>query len=246
MKNLYIELADSPFKREKGLMYRKRLAQNGGMLFKFASPEYHKFWMQNTYIPLDIAFVDDNGKILQIETMTPMSTRAVASAHSCRYALEVNKDWFKNNGVRVGDRIAGYGIKGYKKLAQVLDTPPMPPGQGQEQQPQPDPNVMLNKTTKQKLEEADRDGKSMIVIYYTKSQKTLPPKTISPPFTFEADAEGKHDGIVKVWDEQTAGWKSLIIDNILSLEPEEATTNIPKKQEGNPELVRKDISVQKV
>jgi uncharacterized membrane protein (UPF0127 family) len=244
MKNLYIELADSPFKRERGLMYRKRLARNGGMLFKFASPEYHRFWMQNTYIPLDIAFVDDDGKILQIETMAPMSTRAVASAHSCRYALEVNKGWFKSNGIKVGDRIDGYGIKGYKKIAQL--TPDSMQGQVPQQPPQPDPNIMLNKTTKQKLEEADRDGKSMIVIYHTKSQKTLPPKTISPPFTFEADAGGRHDGVVKVWDEQTAGWKSLLIDNIISLEPEEAIAKIPKKQEGNPELDRKDIGVLKV
>lgn len=243
MKHLYIELADSPEKRERGLMHRKRLSQNGGMLFKFTSVEYRSFWMQNTYIPLDIAFVDDNGKILQIETMVPLSTRAVSSKHSCRYALEVNKGWFKNNGVGVGDRIAGYGIKGYKKTAQAVDAPPLSdPATQQPPQPQPDPNVMLNKTTKQKLEEANRDGKSMIVIYQTKSQKTLPPKVISPPFNFEPDAEGMHDGVVKVWDEQTAGWKSFLVDNIISLEPEQIESppktpaNISTKEEGNPGL----------
>jgi uncharacterized membrane protein (UPF0127 family) len=94
MKKLKIELADTPSKRELGLMGRKKLAQNNGMLFKFPESNVLSFWMKNTYIPLDIAFLDDNGRIVQIESMNPLSTRTTSAKQPCRYALEVNKDWF--------------------------------------------------------------------------------------------------------------------------------------------------------
>jgi len=110
MKKLYVEIADTPSKRSSGLMHRKHLSANDGMLFKFSNPSRLSFWMQNTYIPLDIAFLSDNGRILQIESMVPLSTRPVFAKKRCRYALEVNKGWFKTNGVVVGDRVAGEGI----------------------------------------------------------------------------------------------------------------------------------------
>jgi len=110
MKHLLIEIADTPSKRETGLMKRKVLSENEGMLFKFPYPQGLRFWMKDTYIPLDIAFVDDDGTILQIEEMYPRSTRTVDSNYYCRMALEVNHGWFKKNSIKVGDVIAGEGI----------------------------------------------------------------------------------------------------------------------------------------
>ena len=110
VKKLQVEIADSQLKREYGLMDRRSLRPNGGMLFKFPHPHYLSFWMKDTYIPLDIAFLDDDGRVLQIEQMNPLSTRAVSSQHICRYALEVNKDWFGKNKITIGSLIIGEGL----------------------------------------------------------------------------------------------------------------------------------------
>lgn len=110
MNKLKVEVADTPTKREYGLMDRKVLANNQGMLFKFPYAHYLSFWMKNTYIPLDIAFLDDNGRVLQIETMSPLSTRAIRCDHLSKYALEVNKGWFKQNNISVGSLIIGEGL----------------------------------------------------------------------------------------------------------------------------------------
>jgi len=110
MQKLYIELADTPIKRQYGLMDRRNLDKNAGMLFKFPEKDRRHFWMQNTYIPLDIAFIDDDGKIFQIANMIPTSTKPVSSSRSCRYVLEVNRGWFKNNGLKVGSSVGLDGI----------------------------------------------------------------------------------------------------------------------------------------
>ena len=102
---LFVEIADSPETREIGLMERKHLAENKGMLFKFQNPHHLSFWMKKTYIPLDIAFLNDDGKILQISEMIPMNLRAVRSNVPCKYALEVNKGWFNKNQLNVGSQI---------------------------------------------------------------------------------------------------------------------------------------------
>jgi len=109
MQKLYIEVADTPLKRQYGLMDRRDLGKNAGMLFQFPNKARRSFWMQNTYIPLDIAFIDGRGKIFQIANMIPTSTKPVSSSRSCRYVLEVNRGWFKNNGLKVGSSV---GIDG--------------------------------------------------------------------------------------------------------------------------------------
>ena len=124
MKKLFIQLADNNSKREKGLMFCKSLSKNSGMLFKFPYAHHLRFWMKNTYIPLDIAFINDDGKILQIENMSPLSTRAVTSSYPCKYALEVNGGWFKKEYINVGDYIGGEAInKPIKHTAQVVKKP---------------------------------------------------------------------------------------------------------------------------
>jgi hypothetical protein len=96
---------------------------------------------------------------------------------------------------------------------------PIDPNQPNPNQPQqPDPDVTLNMSNKEKLDNADLKGKDMILIYQTKGGLTLPPKVISPPFHFEKDEDGRHNAVVKAWDNQTGGWKSFLLDNMLSLE----------------------------
>jgi uncharacterized membrane protein (UPF0127 family) len=130
-ETLQIEIADTPSKRERGLMWRKSLGENEGMLFKFNNPQRLSFWMANTYIPLDIAFLDDYGKIFQIEKLDPMSTYSVSSSKPCKYALEVNKDWFKKRNFSIGTKIISdikkLSFRQEKKMVLSQNAPATPP-----------------------------------------------------------------------------------------------------------------------
>jgi len=105
MKKLKVEIADTPSKQQTGLMFRKHLSANAGMLFSFERPRKMMFWGQNTYIPLDIAFVDEDNRIRQIAYITPLSTKAVRSDERMKYALEANAGYFSNNDIKVGTKI---------------------------------------------------------------------------------------------------------------------------------------------
>ena len=78
-----------------------------GMLFVYPNSAPRSFWMENTSIPLSIAFLDETGRVLNIENMTPHDRTGVPSAGSAMYALEMNRGWFERNGVQVGAVIAG-------------------------------------------------------------------------------------------------------------------------------------------
>ena len=97
--------------RQRGLMHRESLGEDRGMLFIFPDRGYRGFWMRNTLIPLSIAYLDDDGTILQIEDMKPKDERRIESKHRVRYALEVNKGWFDRAGAAVGDRVGGFPEK---------------------------------------------------------------------------------------------------------------------------------------
>ena len=258
MKKLFIEVADTNLKRAQGLMGRKNISKNGGMLFKFPAAHRLSFWMANTYVPLDIAFIDDDGKVLQIKSMNALSTRAVTSDHICKYALEVNKGWFKENNISVGDYIAGEGltsrngipiktakkdVKEYTKEellpeeAGILAEDPFeevaPEEQMEPQEPRiPDPDVQLNKSRKEQFESAELRDQNLIIIYQTEKGKTLPPKEIAPPYKFRDGEDGKLNSVVTAWDNQTSGWKSFILDNIIDLEVIEPSEEIPRIEEG--------------
>lgn len=103
--SLIVEIADTPEKTEKGLMFRRRLPANRGMLFAFRTDEIRGFWMKNTHIPLSIAYIDYNGKIREIYDMEPENLDPVTSRFPFRYALEVNKGFFQRSGVKIGDKI---------------------------------------------------------------------------------------------------------------------------------------------
>jgi uncharacterized membrane protein (UPF0127 family) len=87
-------------------MYRKRLADGEAMLFVYSQDQVMSFWMKNTAIPLSIAYVASDGRILEIRDMEPFSLSPVRSKRSARYALEAPKGWFDRAAVPVGSRLA--------------------------------------------------------------------------------------------------------------------------------------------
>ena len=101
------ELADNPKAREVGLMNRTTMPTNSGMLFVFEQKAGHCFWMNNTKIPLAIAFIADDGKIVNIEEMQAETTNNHCPKANVRYALEMNKQWFSERVIVPGTVITG-------------------------------------------------------------------------------------------------------------------------------------------
>jgi len=106
MIEMKLEIADTPISLAYGLMDRKELPKNNGMLFKFDHPMQASFWGKNTYIPLDVAFLDKENKISSIKHISPMSTRAVTSDTFCMMAIEANSGFFDNNNIPVGSQVS--------------------------------------------------------------------------------------------------------------------------------------------
>ncbi len=104
---IHAEIAATDAQRKRGLMYRKKLPENNGMLFVFDRPVKSCMWMKNTAIPLSVAFIDHAGVIVNIEEMKPFTTDSHCSAGWIRYALEMNAGWFDRNGLKSGSRIDG-------------------------------------------------------------------------------------------------------------------------------------------
>lgn len=102
-KEIRVEVAKTPEERALGLMGRKELGKEEGMLFIFEEEGYHSFWMKNTFIPLSIAFIDREGRIVNIMDMEPLSLRSHTPSRPILYALEMNQGWFSKHGVKVGD-----------------------------------------------------------------------------------------------------------------------------------------------
>ena len=101
-----VELARSDEERTRGLMNRRELAPEAGMLFLFSENEQRAFWMKNTLIPLDMLFIDDGGRVVGlIEQAEPLTTSPRDPGVPSRYVLEVNGGWAARHGVRPGDRI---------------------------------------------------------------------------------------------------------------------------------------------
>lgn len=105
---LTVQVADTREKREKGLMFVRRLSENEGMLFLFPEKRYGGFWMKNVLIPLSIAFLDTNGQILKILDMQTCGEEKCPTYDpgiSYKYAIEVNLGWFKKNRIKEGDYV---------------------------------------------------------------------------------------------------------------------------------------------
>jgi hypothetical protein len=104
---LKVELAIEEPQRLQGLMFRKSLGHDDGMVFLFDEPGYHSMWMKDTLIPLSVAFVDKDGVILNILDMEPQTLDSHQAAGPAVYAIETNKGWFAEKKVKAGDKVTG-------------------------------------------------------------------------------------------------------------------------------------------
>jgi hypothetical protein len=101
------EVADSMNTRMIGLMHRKSMPQNAGMVFVFEEKATHCMWMKDTLIPLSVAFIDESGTIVNIADMQPHSEQSHCAARPVRYALEMNRGWFAQRGIGPGMKLRG-------------------------------------------------------------------------------------------------------------------------------------------
>ena len=102
-----VQVASTPEQRETGLMFRKEMPQQEGMIFVFEQPSQQCFWMKNTLLPLTAAFVADDGAIVNTADMKPQTLDAHCSDKPVRYVLEMNKGWFAKKGIKAGSKLGG-------------------------------------------------------------------------------------------------------------------------------------------
>lgn len=106
------EVAQSDPERQQGLMFREKMPNNHGMVFVFDQPNTQCMWMKNTLLPLSVAFIDAEGKIVNIEDMQPQTLDNHCSKKAVKYALEMNLGWFKQKNIKPGFAIQGLpGLK---------------------------------------------------------------------------------------------------------------------------------------
>jgi len=107
MHQIDAQVAQTMEQRSTGLMHRKEMPQHEGMLFVFEQPTKQCFWMKNTLLPLAIAFVGDDGTIVNIDEMKPQTLESHCSDKPVRYVLEMNTGWFTKKGIKAGARLSG-------------------------------------------------------------------------------------------------------------------------------------------
>ena len=101
------EVAADDQSRMQGLMHRPNMPANQGMLFVFPQAAVHCMWMRNTYLPLSVAFLDESGRVLNIEEMQPQTEDNHCAVRPARYALEMNQGWFSSKSIKPGSRVNG-------------------------------------------------------------------------------------------------------------------------------------------
>jgi hypothetical protein len=107
MHRIQVEVAADDAARQQGLMFREKMATNSGMVFVFDQSAKQCMWMKNTLLPLSVAFIDADGRIVNIEDMQPQSLETHCSARPVKYALEMNLGWFKQRHIKPGMLIDG-------------------------------------------------------------------------------------------------------------------------------------------
>lgn len=107
MHLIHAQVASTPEQRATGLMFRSEMPANEGMLFVFEESAGQCFWMKNTLLPLSIAFIDDSGRIVNLDEMQPKTEKPHCSTQPVRFVLEMNKGWFKKHGFKPGDQLKG-------------------------------------------------------------------------------------------------------------------------------------------
>lgn len=101
------EVAQTPEERSIGLMFRQTMGANDGMLFAFDEPAPQCFWMKNTLLPLSVAFVADDGVVVNVENMKPQTLDSHCSTKPVRFVLEMNEGWFAKRGIKAGAKLQG-------------------------------------------------------------------------------------------------------------------------------------------
>lgn len=108
VKVFNVEIARTTEERERGLMFRKELPEGQGMLFDFSPQQEVSMWMKNTYVSLDMIFIQADGRILRIaENTKPLSERIISSGGPVKAVLEVVAGTARKDGIAAGDRVAG-------------------------------------------------------------------------------------------------------------------------------------------
>ena len=105
------QVAQTPEQHTVGLMFRRTMPNNEGMLFAFPEPATQCFWMKNTLLPLSAAFIQDDGTVVNIEDMQPQTLESHCSKKPVRFVLEMNQGWFAKRGLRAGTRLSGEAFK---------------------------------------------------------------------------------------------------------------------------------------
>ena len=105
--NIEVEVAATQAERALGLMNRKAMPESRGMLFVYPAPAYFCMWMKNTRIPLSVAFIDAQGKVINIEDMAPHTETNHCAARNAMFALEATQGWFAQHGVSAGTQVLG-------------------------------------------------------------------------------------------------------------------------------------------
>ena len=107
MYRIEAEVAATDQNRQLGLMNRQAMPQQRGMLFVFTQANTHCMWMRNTFLPLSVAFIDGDGVIVNIEDMQPQTEDNHCARKPARYALEMNRGWFAQRGIKPGSKLGG-------------------------------------------------------------------------------------------------------------------------------------------
>ncbi len=191
-RKLYIRVASKRQDLERGLMFVKNMDNDEGMLFVFPKQQELRFWGENTYIPLDIAFVDENKVIKQISNILPFSKNVIKSSSACKYAIEANSGYFKHMGINVGDVIdigrdndGNYVVFESKKrstnlkesktiLSQYQDEMPL---QYQQVANQEDPMGMIDEKTEPNVPTINKDD----LYKYLEDDLEKEPLEVEPP-----------------------------------------------------------------
>lgn len=111
MHALQVQLAQTPEQRATGLMFRKTMGTNEGMLFIFDEPGQQCFWMKNTLLPLSVAFIADDGSVVNTDDMKPQTLDSHCSTKPVRFVLEMNVGWFDKRGIKAGSKFQGEPFK---------------------------------------------------------------------------------------------------------------------------------------
>lgn len=102
---LQVEVARTEEEKSRGLMLRDSMPENNGMIFVYQEPDFLSFWMRHTKLPLSIAFIDEQNRIIEIYDMEPFDERIIRSVNKAKYAVEVNSGWFRKNLIFHGNKM---------------------------------------------------------------------------------------------------------------------------------------------